>query len=156
MAGKKYRTPPDLPPGLDPVTAGRMGLWLLGKRGHERAIRRRDPQYRVPHSTLASATCCAVLPWRLYETPGHVALLASILDVGEGHARHTLLGQEPLSAAGAERLALWLSDRIALQQGLVDELRAYGAARAAEVAATRARNTSNLRNVSRPSRARGE
>jgi hypothetical protein len=36
-----------LPPGLDPVTAGRFGLWLLGKRNHFRAMRRSVSASRV-------------------------------------------------------------------------------------------------------------
>src|SRR6202022_4813473 len=46
------------PPGLDPVTAGRFGLWLLGKRNHFRAMRRSVSASRVSGCGLAASLCC--------------------------------------------------------------------------------------------------
>ena len=45
------------PAGLDPVTVGRFGLWLLGKRNHFRAMRRSISASRVSSCGLAASLC---------------------------------------------------------------------------------------------------
>jgi hypothetical protein len=56
-----------LPPGFDPVTAGRLGLWLMGLRNHSgRFGSGTEPEMPRSMKTLVSRQPCCVAPtpWR--------------------------------------------------------------------------------------------
>lgn len=81
---------PDLPPGLDPVQAGRFGLWLLGKRSHARALKRSVTASGVPGAGLAQRALSLIAPWRIAEYPGYLRILASICGVSTKTAEEWL------------------------------------------------------------------
>src|SRR5271165_3506025 len=88
--------PPKLPRGLDPVTAGRFGLWLLGKRQHMRARRRNScPATYAPRS-IVDRVVALVWRWTVAEYPGMHRGLGDLLGLTAGSARHLMAGRRPL------------------------------------------------------------
>lgn len=132
----------ELPSGLDPVTAGRFGLWLLGKRSHARAQRRRGYPFRVGHDTLAHRFACLLAPWRLDEYPGYRRLLAELLCTTEGRARNLATGSEVLPPRHARHLSVLARDRAALLNALAEDLDRHAAEREAVNAQPRGFNRS--------------
>ena len=75
-------TPLQLPPGLDPVTAGRLGLWLLGKRNHRAALRRQYHVSRVHRSNqIPLRWARLVCRWKVHEYPGWIRAFGSALGL---------------------------------------------------------------------------
>lgn len=72
---------PPLPAGLDPVRAGRLGLWLLGQRSHRRSLRRTVSVPRVPNARIQSRFVHLLVPWRVYEYPGQERVFAELLGI---------------------------------------------------------------------------
>ena len=110
-----------LPAGLDPVSAGRFGLWLLGKRASA-ARQRRIPFPRRVARGHAGPVAATVWPWHVHQYPGAAVMLSAICGVSLGTARHWLKGSR-MSPRNRERLAQWLEDQAAILQSLALELR---------------------------------
>lgn len=130
-----------LPEGLDPVTAGRYGLWLMGLRQQQRAARRSPkPTAYIPH-TLLGRTLRTILPWSIHEYPGIKQFAASVLNVCPKVAEDYLYDRPPhrLPAKHAATLSAILKDHIAVQTAMAAELDAY--------AATADRSGDNLRRM---------
>ena len=120
-----------LPPGLDPVQAGRFGLWLLGQREHNRALERDITAVRVWDSRdegrLAYMGASAILPWRVNRYPALHKGLADILGVSVRVARGYLWERSRFPVMHALRLADFLAADIARKQEAERALRAYAA-----------------------------
>lgn len=101
-------TMPDLerlPTGLDPVTAGRFGLWLLGKRAQHRAAKRRLTPSRVYGSALVARFAALTMPWTVEEYPGYRRFAAALCGVAVATADRWLYGNRRLPAKHARTLA---------------------------------------------------
>lgn len=146
--------PPKLPPGLDPVTAGRWGLWLLGKRQHTAKLRRSfsNPTYAL-RSLLDRATN-AICPWPLWRYPGRSNGIAEVLGVSPEYARQMIGGHRPLPARHALTLARYLECDLAERQAVIDELRAHAAQHDARVKRARAECMARAHEASRQRRLR--
>src|SRR5215472_9629610 len=59
-----------LPPGLDPVSAGRIGLWLLSRRSHNAPQKRTAFPQREWRKTPAAKFVRLICQWHVYEYPG--------------------------------------------------------------------------------------
>ena len=115
-----------LPPGLSPVEAGRIGLWLLGQRNHRAALRRRSSAFRAYKPSRLSRFASIATPWLVREYPGCEVLLSRLCGVCERTAEQWLSGKE-LPSHHARTLA----DFIERFDGpaVARELRAYAAER---------------------------
>ena len=107
-----------LPPGLDPVTAGRWGLWLLGNRSHRRAQQRTVSASRVPGCGACDRFLYLLAPWRYNEYPGRMQILAETLGVRRTTVRDYLYRpalklperhRVTLERIARERAAAWLA-----------------------------------------------
>ena len=90
LARQQQPLAPPLPPGLNPVTAGRFGLWLLGQRSHRKAQRRRLAATRVCRGGLCHRFVCLLLPWRVEEYPGAIQAFAELLGISRNTAKDYL------------------------------------------------------------------
>ena len=121
---------PSLPPGLGPVAAGRLGLWLLGKRSHNAAERRLAfPQRATLTTSYVHRFVRLIVPWRIIEYPGAQRYLAALLGISSGYANNLLKPSQHLPAKHALRLADYLANHASECEALAAELRAYAAAR---------------------------
>lgn len=100
--------PNQLPPGLDPVTAGRFGLWLLGQWQHARAEHRHLVTHAHPSESLADRAIRLVAAWDVYEYPGKWRALAEIVGVGRWTAKSYIAGRRRMPLARRERLVAYL------------------------------------------------
>ena len=122
--------PHPLPKGLDAIAAGRIGLWLLGKRSHNAASLRTAFPHRATLTTVYTHRFVRlIVPWRIFEYPGAQRFLASLLGVSSGTANNLLKPSVPLPAKHALRLAEYLTKHASECDALAAELRAYAAAR---------------------------
>jgi hypothetical protein len=95
-----------LPPGLSPVDAGRLGLWLLGQRNHRAAVKRRRPyRHRVYLSPPAARWARVAACWSVGSYPGAEVLISQLCDVSESTAKHWLRSHRDLPAHHARTLA---------------------------------------------------
>jgi hypothetical protein len=94
----------NLPAGLDPITAGRFALWMLGKRSHRRAQRRTVSASRVWGGGLAQRFVTLVAPWTVEEYPGRLRLLAGLCGVTAATSKDWLYRDKRLPAKHAHRL----------------------------------------------------
>src|SRR5215831_14841354 len=116
---------PTLPRGLDPVSAGRFGLWLLSRRSHRAARRRVAFTNRVWHSsTWGNRFERLITPWRIFEYPGTSAMLAQLCGVSRSTARGWIYGKR-LPVRHALRLSHNLMAHAAQCEALGRELRSY-------------------------------
>lgn len=115
---------PALPAGLTPVTAGRLGLWLLGNRSSARAKRRIAFPQHAPARSLGLRVARLLAPWRVYEYPGGAVLVAAICGVARETAHSWLYRGKAIPAKHRERLAVYLEDCAALMVAAAAELRA--------------------------------
>ena len=113
-----------LPRGLDPVTAGRFGLWLLGRR-QQTAASKRIAFPRRGYARLIQRACGLLVPWRVHEYPGVARWLASVCGVADSTAANWLKGSQALPRKHAETVALYLENHSALLMAAAVELRAY-------------------------------
>jgi hypothetical protein len=113
-----------LPPGLTPVDAGRLGLWLLGKRNHRAASRRRALPSRVYGRSLADRFRGLITPWRVYEYPGTLAFMAELCGVGVETVRNWCKRGYRLPPHQARRMSGYLRSHAAEELALADELEA--------------------------------
>ena len=129
---------PKLPRGLDPLTAGRWGLWLLGRRQHMRArLRNSCPPIYGPRS-LADRAVALLWRWEVVQYPGKHRGLADLLGITHDSARHLMAGRRALTARNAERLASVLESDLAERRAVIDELRRHAAEHDARVKLARA------------------
>ena len=113
---------PPLPEGLDPVAAGRAGLWLLAKREQAKAARRVAFPRRVCSDTLAARFVRLFLPWSVQEYPGYRRWLAQLLNVSEGRARNVCVRSGTLPRIHALTMSRYLRDHAAQCEALARQL----------------------------------
>ena len=114
MAGKSLldgASHKPLPPGLDPVTAGRFGLWLLGRRSHERALKRRSSPSRVFGYGIIQRLATLIAPWTVEEYPGYRRFLADLCGVNIRTSDDWLYGAQSLPRIHARRLSTLSRER---------------------------------------------
>jgi hypothetical protein len=120
---------PRLPSGLTPVAAGRLGLWLLGKRQHTAAEKRTAfPARRIFDDTYVRRFERLITPWRIYEYCGSERFLAAILGICRGYAHNLLKPGARLPSRHARKLADYLAIHASQCEVLAAELRSYAAA----------------------------
>lgn len=113
-----------MPAGLDPVRAGRYGLWLLGLRSHRAAsLRVAFPKMRVGTRSLTDRFRVLFLPWKVYEYPGPCRFLGELCGVHPETARRWIQGSKVLPPRHGERLAAYLEQHAAQCEALARELR---------------------------------
>ena len=117
-----------LPPGLDPVTAGRLGLWLLGQRSHRKALKRTVFVKRVRPASLQERFVRLLAPWRIEEYPGCERILPALCGVAHSTARAWLWSDKRFPKKHALTLASICESRAAEFLALAEELRAHAAA----------------------------
>ena len=120
--------PAPLPSGLSPVVAGRLGLWLLGKRNHKAAQRRvAFPTREHGETTLAGRFARLIVPWKIYEYPAPQRFLSELLGIAPSYARNLLKPSwdKKLPAKHARALANYLEKRASQCEALAHELRDY-------------------------------
>ena len=120
-----------LPRGLNPVIAGRIGIWLLSRRSHRAAQKRVAFPYREkPAETLVLRFVRLVVPWTVYQYPGAQRYLAALLGIRSDYANslmkpswgaklpqcHALRLAQFLEAHGSQALALAAELRQAAQK----------------------------------------
>jgi hypothetical protein len=118
-----------LPPGMTPVEAGRIGLWLMGQRNQRAASRRRALPSRVYGRSLADRFRGLITPWLVHEYPGTLVLMADVLmaelcGVKPDTARNWCKRGHRLPPHQARRMAGYLRTRAAEELALADELEA--------------------------------
>lgn len=114
-----------MPAGFSPVEVGRMGLWLLGKRQHRLAKKRRARnRTRAYLRCLAGRWGMVVCPWRVWEYPTAEILIARLCGVAEATAHHWLMSKEDILPAKHART---LADYVERFDGpaVARELRKY-------------------------------
>lgn len=123
--------PSPSPKDFDPVAAGRLGLWLLSRRSHRAASRRKAFPTRdsadTPQATLSWRFAYLLLPWRIYEYPGSIRFLSELLGIAPSYARNLLKPSwdKKLPAKHARALANYLEKRASQCEALAHELRDY-------------------------------
>ena len=120
-----------LPPGLDPVTAGRFGLWLLGQRNHQAALRRRIGKRRVYRATRLQRFATLFFPWLVIDYPGCELFLCQLCMVERRVVQRWLAGHRPLPSNQARVIADYVEGLDG--PAVARELRAYADARDREV-----------------------
>lgn len=111
-----------LPAGLDPVDAGRLGLWLLAKRKQKRA---QAPVFPDPvyGDHLAAKVAHVLIPWRLSGYPGASRYFAKLCGVSSITTRRWLRGVYPIPRRHALTLAGFLQGHASMCEALAHELR---------------------------------
>ena len=111
-----------LPAGLDPVKAGRLGLWLLGQRSHRRALRRNVSATRVSTGSLGSRFSTLFTPWTVHTYPSAAQALAELCGVKASYARLWLRRDGRLPTRHARTLARIAREREAAWRAVAEEL----------------------------------
>ena len=106
-----------------------MGLWLLGKRNHRRALKRRDWRYRkraYPIDCTVARWARIAAPWHANEYPGAEILIMRLCGVSEVTARNWLTRSDERFKVPAHQ-ARALADYIEALDGpeIARQLRAY-------------------------------
>lgn len=103
-----------LPQGLDPVTAGRWGVWLLGQRQHQRAQQRSlaAAWYNDSHC-LASRAIALIAKWHVNYYPGRWRAMCEVVGVKKGTAKEYISGRRRLPRFRRARLASFLEADLA-------------------------------------------
>ena len=123
---------------MTPVQAGRLGLWLLGKRSHNKALRRTVSAKHVPTGGVVDKLQALVAPWQVYEYPGFRKILGAWTGVSWKTAKEWLYGKRALPRKHAATLAAIAEQRAAEFAALAAELRAI--ADAPDQASSKARS----------------
>jgi len=120
-----------LPPGLNPVEAGRLGLWLLSIRSHKAAQKRVAFPERAWRQTLAVKFTRLICQWHVYEYPGAAKILAALLRIPPSYAENLMKPSwsRKLPAKHAITLAQYLESHASQCEALAHELWAYAKAR---------------------------
>ena len=121
----KHRPATPLPPGFDPKIAGKLALWLLGRREHVRSLKRvaTPPAYRI--RTLADKARYHLWPWTVWNYGGWHRCFAHVLGVAPDYARQIASGVAALPAKHAVRLAAVVGDHGRASLEIEAELLAY-------------------------------
>ncbi len=114
-----------LPEGLDPVTAGRYGLWLLGVRSHNRALKRTISPKRVWGYGPLHRLATLLSPWTIEEYPGYRRFMASLCGVAIRTSDRWFYGADRLPRKHARRLAAICVERAAAYEALAKEFEAW-------------------------------
>ena len=114
-----------------------MGLWLLGRRNHRRALKRREWRFRkreYPIGCTFTRWARIAAPWHANEYPGAEILMMRLCGVAEATARDWLCRSDAASRVSAQH-ARELADYIEPYDGpaVARELRAYADRREAEL-----------------------
>jgi hypothetical protein len=117
------RTADRLPPGLDPVAAGRWGLWLLGNRSHNRSIGSQTCPPLYGGDRIIGHVYTQLAPWKRFEYPGRIKYLADVLGVSRETARKYSGCQRDLPPKHALRLADYLEAKAIRLKELAEALR---------------------------------
>lgn len=125
-----------LPPGLSPVQAGRFGLWLMGRLNHVRARRRTLSASRT-HGRgareLSKRFITLLLPWKIYEYPGHAQAMSEICGVARDTARQWFYKRDLLPAKHARKLERMAREKASEWAAVADELAGYASAKERKV-----------------------
>lgn len=113
-----------IPAGLDAVSVGRIGLWLLGMR------QQRDARARVPFPTVRIANFAnrfahLLAGWKIREYPGTARYLSAVLSISPAYARNLLKPSHKLSAKHARKLAAYLRNHASECEALAAEMLDY-------------------------------
>lgn len=118
-----------LPSGLTPVAAGRLGLWLLGKRNHTAAQRRVAFPARANYGTTFPLRLARLItPWKIYEYPGIERFLSGLLGIAPSYAHNLLKPGARLTVKHARKMADFLGNHASQCEALAHELRDYATA----------------------------
>ena len=117
--------PPQLPPGLDPVTAGRWGVWLLAKASHLRGQRRSYSATRIGGKGLTKRFLFLLLPWTVERYPGAKQALSELLGIKRTTAADYMTRPERLPRKHAETMLAVARAREAAWAGMRAELEEY-------------------------------
>ena len=139
-----------LPRGLSPVTAGRFGLWLLGRRASAAAEKRDAFPHRRASSVIANRATRALLPWYVSEYPGAARWLGALCGVGNGTARNWLSGSRRMPSRHAATLATYLENVAAILQLRALEIRAEYPTKHSAPLASQVKATEKIRGDARP------
>lgn len=141
-----------LPPGLTPVEAGRIGLWLLGKRKQRQAQAARESAFflRAFGPSFAGRFCAIVTPWKMGSYMRGEFLLARLCAVSERRAEAWLSTRLMLPARHARTMADYVERFDGV--GLARELRAYADERDAKIGSRATRAAKQTRDKGKFSR----
>ena len=114
-----------LPPNVSPVTAGRLGLWLLHLRAHRAASRRIAFPYRNDGGRLVRRFAALICPWDVYEYPGAARFLAALIGCKQSSAKRYLMRSRDIPLKHAPKLAEYLEGHASECEALARELRVY-------------------------------
>lgn len=117
--------PPKLPAGLDPVTAGRFGLWLFGLRNQQAAKKRTTRPRHVDGSGVLNAFVRLAMPWTVEEYPGYRRLLADLFNVKILTVDKWIYSDRGLPLRHAARMAEICRERSAAYAALAAEFEAW-------------------------------
>jgi len=120
---------PHLPPGLDPVSAGRWGLWLLGKRSQAAAKKRFLHVAPVGGDNISGRLLRLICPWSIAEYPGWQRTYSGLLGLKIGTAQVYLYSPRPLPVKHIRRIAEISREREAAFRALAEDAEAYAAER---------------------------
>ena len=112
---------PRLPPGVSPITAGRLGLWYLGLISHQRAIKRTVSPRGALGYGLVNQLANLVAPWTIEEYPGYRRFLSSLCGVAMKTSDRWLYGCDRLPRKHAARLGALCRERAAAFEALASE-----------------------------------
>jgi hypothetical protein len=117
---------PPLPPDLNPVTAGRFGLWLMGLRNQRAASKRvAYPPQRDNRRNVLTRLRALIVPWLVHEYPGGYRFMGVLLGVSMGSAETYLKQPDKLTRVQADRLAMLCHDRAAAFEALARDFEAW-------------------------------
>src|SRR5580704_1716677 len=85
-----------LPPGMDPVQAGKWGLWFLGQHEHRKSLRRCVTPRRIYGGNATQRFVHLLAPWTVNEYPGSAQIMSELLGVKRGTAKCYLHRSGPL------------------------------------------------------------
>lgn len=126
VSGQRFRRMPHapLPHGIDPVQAGRFGLWLLSVRSQRAAQKRIAFPERVRKQSLNSRVQRLIAPWYVYEYPGATVIISHICGIARSTAQGWINGKR-LPPKHARKLADYLERHASECDALARELRVY-------------------------------
>lgn len=124
-AGYDTGARPSVPPPLSWKDASQIARWLLGRREHNKALRRRAFVPAREARSLADQFALLKTPWPVAVYPGAARWLAGVLDVKLRTAEALLGGRARLTERHARRMVSYLEASIARERAALEELREY-------------------------------
>lgn len=111
-----------------PSTIETVPKWVLGRRSHYRASKRKaHPSPVKIFRSFAERQLRLLVPWTLYEYPGLTRFAAAVFGVASETARKIIDGNKPLPFKQAATLAGMLEERGLAYLKAAEECRAYAA-----------------------------